>query len=262
MAAVTHFRDVEERWSFDLPELPDVVLQKGFKVKVDRSHVPQARPGWLVRWIRKIFHISPAPSTDPVECRVVKWYYRVGATEADSRLEVTLEEIKPPWFAQLNPDSQALSVVVPATVTMVLGVAVVLLIWLYPAPLEFWAFVGKNMRGLIGWLLFLTSVVLAVAIHNALSADRETWMGMYLNFLLPALGLVAVVYWLEVSQPPQPFTGAPDEYIAYLDYLVSKGRTVWPMLLSAIPCVVFLFKVLGLKGLSELFEGLGKALKP
>jgi len=195
--------------------------------------------------------LQPNPPGQPLKCQVVSWRYQVGKTDADSRLEVTLREIKKPWFSRLSPDSQFVAGMIPAVLTVVLGVTAWLLFSQYPAPQEIWVFVGRHIRGLVGWALFLGSVVLALAIRNALSSERETWRGMYLNVLLPALGLGAWAYWMYVSEPPQPLTGAPGEYIAYLNYLVSGAKTAWPMLLSAVPWAVFLFKLLGLEVLGK-----------
>jgi hypothetical protein len=96
MTQVTYFYDEEERWSLDLPETLDVVLQKGFKVEIDKSRITLPPPGRLAVLVQQILKLKPTPPDEPLKCQVVGWRYRVGATDADSRLEVKLRETKKP----------------------------------------------------------------------------------------------------------------------------------------------------------------------
>ena len=217
-----------------------------------------SEPGISQLPLREGLKIAVAGKNGSTGYQVANWHYRLGETEGKPGLHIVLRGIKQPWFSRLSEDSQVLigSILVSLTVVPVAALALLY----YQEPVIFYAFFGKYIRGFIAGSLFLAGALLPSQVKGWFS-ERRTLPGTYLGLMLPVLGIIAAIYWLEVSRPLQPLQVWPDDYAAYMDYLIAKYSTTWAIALGGvIPWIAFLLKIIGLEFVGKTVESVWKLL--
>jgi hypothetical protein len=226
---------VSETWG-----LPGYRQDKSFTLTLEHPElflVPKAR-----------FSVSGALAQrpEPVEFEIVKWTFRL---EAEDRPEIDLaaREIKlsplQRWFAN-SPDGKQYAIAVVAVLLplMVAGFCA-LAIWNYPDPRGLWAWFGQHVRGIVGWSLFV--LVLIGGLWAYAKTRKSAFTQNVLLFLWGVSIWVVPLIWLQVSLPPRPFSGNPDEYIQYLDFLRARFGTFALLLAGIVPWLTLLLKWLG-----------------
>lgn len=228
---------IAETWG-----LPGYREEKSFSLSLEHPELfllPKAK-----------FAVSPelakVKRSEPVEFEIVKWTFRL---EAEDRAEIDLliREIKPSplqrWFAGL-PDGKQYAVAT-SVVLLPLAVAVflALAIWSYPEPRGLWAWFGEHVRGIVGWSLFV--LLFAGGIWVYAKTRKSAFTQSVFLFLWGVLIWVVPLIWLQVSRPSRPFSGNPDEYIQYLDFLRTRFSSFSLLLAGFVPWLTLLLKWLG-----------------
>jgi hypothetical protein len=72
------------------------------------------------------------------------------------------------------------------------------------------------------------------------------------------LGVIAAFIWSQVALRPPGMSGSPAQDIRYLDYLMSRGRTVWPLVAGTLPWLALGFEALGFGIAGKIAGALGK----
>jgi len=238
---MTVIRDVAGKWTLIVTtfELP---LRKGTRLVVD----PEA----LNR-------------DTPTSCQLLEWQYRImsGDPEHTASLELVVEEIHPglweSWFARWSDDAQNLAPMITAGLTCILAAAVGYT--LYVQPDLAWAFAGRHVRAVGGWIVFLLFGALLpwkLGLYKGQSSFRKNFFNSFL--ILTAWVLLAV--WLSFSALPEHFGGSSADYATYARALAKKSSTsYWPLLVAALPWLSIGFKLFGMDIAEKTAEGLEKA---
>ena len=225
----------------------------------EEENLLASEPGILQLPLSEGLKIAVAGKNGSTEYRVASWHYRLGENEDKPGLHIVLREIRLPWFSKLSEDSQVLIGSMLVSLTVVPVAALILLY--YQEPITFHAFFGKYIRGFIAGSLFLAGALLPSQVKGWFS-ERRTLSGTYLGLMLPVLGIIAAIYWLEISRPLQPLQIWPDDYAAYMDFLIAKYNATWAIALgSVVPWIVFLLKIVGMEFVGKTVESVWKLLK-
>lgn len=218
-----------------------------------------SEPGILQLPLSEGLKIAVAGKDGSTDYRVVNWHYRLGENEDKPGLHVVLRKIKQSWFSRLSEDNQILIGSMLVSLTVVPVAALILLY--YQEPITLLALLGKYIRGFIAGSLFLAGALLPSQVKGWFS-DRRTLSGTYLGLMLPVLGIIAAIYWLEISRPLQPLQIWPDDYAAYMDSLITKYNATWAIALGGIiPWIAFLLKIVGMEFVGKTVESVWKLLK-
>jgi hypothetical protein len=196
-------------------------------------------------------------------CRLLEWRYRLmNSSGADAGptadLELIVEEAAPPnswesWLARW-PNAQFFVPVTAGILTFFLvgGLGYTL----YKQPDMGWAFAGRHIRCVGGWVVFLSFAILLpwrLGLYRGRLGLRKTFLNSFL--ILTALTLVFV--WLAFSAPPQGFDY---DYVSYARGLTERlSKSYWPLLISALPWLSVGFKLFKLDIAERVADGLEKA---
>jgi hypothetical protein len=196
--------------------------------------------------------------TGAAKFRVVKVTYQV--KDGLLQTEAELRELKPTpsqrWYASLKDDTR-LFVTYGTLVAVIALIFFGIVVYLnYPEPMWFWAWVGQNVRGLVGWSLFF--LFLIALIWSSTKLEGSTWSQDMSGGLFGLLMMGAPFGWLMLSVPPQPLDGSQQGYINYLNYLLSQWQTAAPLLAGLVPWATMILKWLGWDMLSQAIGLMGK----
>jgi hypothetical protein len=182
---------------------------------------------------------------EPARFRVSKLKYFVNKGVLETEAE--LIELKPApiqrWYAKLN---DAPRVAMAAATLLGLGLLSAFLFYAvtnYPQPIEFWAWVGQNIR--VGMSIFLGLSFLSALVWSIRGGFDDSWVQDIAKLLFGTLFIGAPMGWWMASQPNQIMTGSPQVYIDYLNQLISQWQTLTPMLVGLLPWATMIFKWLG-----------------
>lgn len=243
---MTVIRDVEGKWSLSVTtfELP---LRKGTRLVVD--------PKGLNR-------------DTPTPCQLLEWQYRIvnkqeGDPDLIADLELIVEELRPgvweSWFARWSEDAQNLAPMITAGLTCFLAAAVGYT--LYVQPDLGWAFAGRHVRAVGGWIVFLlfgAFLPWRLGLYRGQPSFRKNFFNSFL--VLTAWVLLAV--WLSFSALPEKFDVARGDYASYARTLARKvSMSYWPLLVASLPWLSVGFKLLGMDIAEKTADGLAKAAK-
>lgn len=241
---MTVIRDVEGKWrvqvtTFDLP------LERGSRMIVD--------PKALNR-------------DTPTSCRLLEWKYRItntpeGNPQLTADLELIVEEMRPSlwesWFARWSDDAQNLAPMITAFLSCAFAAAIAYTVYLQPDL--GWAFAGRHVRSVGGWVVFLLFGAL-LPWKLGLYKGQPSFQKNFFNSFLVLSAWVLLFLWLTFSALPEPFDGSDAQYAAYARTLAQKLSTsYWPFLVAALPWLSVGFKVFGLDIAEKTAEGLEKA---
>lgn len=199
---------------------------------------------------------------DKAEFEVLKW--RFGFEKGDeSVLDLDVREVKlsplQRWFSNLSPRHQyalgAISVLLPLAI---IGLGAYTIIS-YPDPRGFWIWFGQHVRGIVGWSLLVSLLVLDI--WTFYKFRKSPFVQNVLLFLLSFSIFLIPLFWLQVSLPPQPLSGNPEEYIQYLDYLRTRLATFVLLLAGTIPWLTLFLKWFGLDLIASILGLWSKSLK-
>jgi hypothetical protein len=231
----------KQGWRACWPEdLPQELLRKGLRLSL-----PNPRPA-----------VKGKKGEDPDEkviCEVLDWSLEWGG---ETELVVEVHEVRKPWFSKLSQDKQGPLVTMSVVLTLFAVAALFAAIEFYPQPVAFWSFVGHYIRGVVGWGL----VGLGFALSFRVGGDgrQSTFLQHYLNFLMVMLGVIAAFVWSQAALRPAGMSGSPEQDIRYLDYLMSRARTVWPLVAGTLPWFALGLEALGFGIVSKITSALGK----
>lgn len=174
------------------------------------------------------------------EFKVVKWRFRWQEKEPLVDLDIREVKLTPlqMWFSNLPQGWQYAL----ALISIVLAVAIIIFsgysVYNYPEPRGFWVWFGQHVRGIVGWGLFFSLLILEIwAVYKF---DKFPFIQNVLLVLLSFSSLLIPAFWLYLSLPPQPLSG-----IQYLDYLRTHLATFILLLAGNILWLAPLIKWLG-----------------
>jgi hypothetical protein len=235
---MTLIREANDLWQIEQPSPFPAPLAAGLKIVVS---------GELLK--RKA----------DVPCVLKDWVYRADDAEL-GRLELTVEEIRQSridrWYSNLNSDTQFMvGGAIPVTLMLVLA-AVAFITYSQPDHVAQWAFLGRHIRGVVGWgLVIVFGMILPwrLGLLNGPPKLSHT----FLSFSLSVSGLLLALLWLHVATFPESFTGSQAEYASFAQGLAARfSRSYWPYVLAALPWISLGFKALGMsfaQGATDIF---------
>lgn len=236
---MTLIREANTCWQVEQPTPFDAPLSAGLKFVVNAQTAKQQKD---------------------VTCELKDWYYRVDGPDT-GELELVVQEIKQSWiddkFSRLSNDAQFMvGGAIPVIVTLLL-VALAFLAYKQPDHTGQWAFMGRNVRWVVGWgLVVVFGMVLPWRLRLLLGPPK--FSHMFFSFLFSLTGLILAIVWLvQVAPYPENFAGTEAAYAAFAQSLAAKFRmSYWPYILAALPWIALGFKTLGLtlaQGATETF---------
>jgi hypothetical protein len=177
---------------------------------------------------------------------------------------LSLREVKPKpierWYAGL-PDGWQYGL---GATTVVLPLVIIGLIFIvvsqYPNPPWFWLWFAQQVRGIVGWSLFVQLFLLHIWLVFKLRKSEFTqniflFIGSLSIFLIPLI-------WLEVSLPPSELSGSLENtYVEYLNYLRKRLVNIILFFSGTVPWLTLLFKFFGLDLIASFFSLLDEKLK-
>lgn len=235
---MTLIREANDLWHVEQPSPFPAPLAAGLKIVVSGELLKQK---------------------DDVPCVLKKWGYRAEDAEL-GRLELIVEEVHQSrldvWYAKQNSDTQFMvGGAIPVTLMLVLA-AIAFITYSQPDHVAQWAFLGRHIRGVVGWgLVIVFGMILPwrLGLLNGPPKLSHT----FLSFSLTVSSLILALLWLHVAAFPEHFTGSQSEYASFAQGLAAKfSRSYWPYVLAALPWVSLGFKALGMsfaQGAADIF---------
>ena len=226
-------------WTAELSEtFPSHLLRKGLHLSL---------PSAMVR---------PVPATAAIFSDVVSWSVSWSADSEEPQLTVEVREVRPSRFAEISQDNQFLLVAVSVVLTLLGFGLFAWAIFAFPEPAFIWSWVGRHVRLIVGILLVALGFVLAW--RTGAYRKGSNFLQNYLAFLLTVLCMLAALIWIYVSNRPAsiPSTTAGD--VAYVEYLLARARTTWPVIAAVLPWSALLFQALGYAVTSQVAGFLAK----
>jgi hypothetical protein len=168
---MTLIREASDRWQVKQPTPFDVPLSAGLKFAVDAE---------------------TAKRDNDVTCELKDWYYRVDGPDR-GELELVVQEIRQSWidrqFTKLPGDWQFMvGGAIPGIISL-LVVGLALLAYKQPDHTGLWAFMGMNIRWVVGWGLFLGfGIVLPVRLR--LFDGPTKFSHTFFSFLFSLTGMI------------------------------------------------------------------------
>lgn len=125
-----------------------------------------------------------------------------------------------------------------------------------------WAFMGRNIRWVVGWGLYLGfGIVLPVRLR--LFDGPTKFSHTFFSVLFSVTGIILAVVWLQIAALPEAFKGGDAAYADFAKSLAAKfSKSYWPYILAALPWIALGFKTFGLtfaQGATETFAKTKKA---
>jgi hypothetical protein len=191
-----------------------------------------------------------------LEFEVVKWRYEIEGERL--ALIVTLRRVMPTVFQRLTQDQQV--ALTYALIVLTLIPAGVLAIVYYANQPQFMAFVGWYCRYAVGWCIFVLGALLPVRLPGW-TVGKPTVLGTYVGLLLPLVGLLSALAWMQISRPPPELAASLEDSAKYAEWLLAKLNPALPAVLGALPWVAIVVKFVGLKGVGAVFEKLSSVRK-
>jgi hypothetical protein len=145
---------------------------------------------------------------------------------------------------------------IPVIIALVVA-ALAALAYNQPDHTGLWAFMGRNIRWVVGWTLFLGFGIF-LPVRLGLFDGPTKFSHTFFSFLLSVTGTILASVWLiQVAPYPENFAGTEAAYAAFAQSVAAKFRTsYWPYILAALPWIALGFKTLGLsfaQGATETF---------
>lgn len=218
---------------------------------------PEEIPPGLLKKGLQISVQDPKSQGEPAErlYEVLDWSLVLHG-DSETELLIEVHEIRPSAFSSLSEDQKVFLV----TTSVVLTLGLTALLWFaikyFPEPTAFWGFVGQYIRGSVALALAALGINLSWRFGGY--ARRATFAQRYLNFLSVMLGVLAACFWLWVSLRPAGMSGSPERNILYLEYLMARARTAWPLMAGVLPWLALGLEPLGFKVLSKVADFLAK----
>ena len=118
-----------------------------------------------------------------------------------------------------------------------------------------WAFMGRNIRWVVGWGLFIGfGMVLSWRLRLL---PRSSFIHTFFSFLFSLTGLILAIVWLRSAAFPENFGPSDAAYASFARSLATKfSKSHWPYVIAALPWIALRFKTLGLtfaEGATETF---------
>jgi hypothetical protein len=239
------------------------------EVDGDKWQVQQPSPfeAPLVKGLKLVRKLETPDQKEPVTLtyELKDWYYRVDGPN-QGELELLVQEVKPNWvdqhFANLPPDWQfMLGGAIPVMISLLI-LALAFVAYKQPDHTGLWAFMGRNIRWVVGWALYLGfGIVLPVRLR--LFDGPTKFSHTFFSFLFSMTGLITALVWLYIAAYPPDFHPSDATYAAFAQSLAAKfSKSYWPYMLAALPWIALGFKTFGLsfaQGATETFAKSRKA---
>jgi hypothetical protein len=197
--------------------------------------------------------------SQPARFRVSKLNYFVNNGMLETEAE--LIELKPPpiqrWYANLSDLARVAIAAATILSLFFLTAFAFYAVTNYPQPIDFWAWVGKNIRG--GLTMILGISFLSALVWSNRGGIENSWVQDIANLLFGTLAIGAPMGWWMASEPNQAMTGSPQVYIDYLNQLISQWQTLTPMLIGLLPWATMIFKWMGWDMVSSVMDTMGKS---
>ncbi len=220
-------------------EFPDLFLKKGEKFVAQKSLTGR---------------------NEDTQFIILNWNYKF-LDEENSEIELSVKRDKPPviesLFASLSPGWQdGLAFGTILLTVFIIFISSVSIIF-YPEPLWLWEFIGKYIRGFVGWSLF--GFMLLLLIWSQVKFEKSKIAQTFFGTLLGILIFLVPAIWLIVSIRPAEFVGVENGDILYLNYLQSRFSSGFMFFVGVVPWLTIFLKYFGwdlvVSLLSKIAEG-------
>jgi hypothetical protein len=231
-------RDWREPWP---EELPDVLLRKGLRLSLPNPR-GEERNG--------------EDSREEISCEVLDWSLVWHGGNGGTELLIEVHEVRKPWFSRLSEDHQSTLVVTSVVLSLFAAALLGGAIYYFPQPTFFWSFVGHYIRGMVGW--GLVGLGIGLSWRTGAYSGQATFSRHYLAFLITVLGMIAGLVWSQMALRPEGLSGSPERDIRYLEYLMSRARTTWPVVAGLLPWLALGLEALGFGIASKVTGAFGR----
>lgn len=213
----------ERAFTFDT-ERPDLYLRPGTIVDVDSDTLGRTPTG-------KFRVLGGTVSI------------RAGLTEVDLKLRELRPSPLDTWFAARSPDARkTIALTIGSMLACIFGFAAYAVLQ-YPSPEVFWAWVGRNIRGIVALGLLMLCWLPYWSTKDRLESAPLAKRVLFVTCTVT--GIIAFISWgfsVQALAANADNTAA----IKHLNDLGSKARTFFPMIAGLIPWLLIIVDRLGL----------------